>query len=142
MANAIFNSFKTELMGGIDLEGVTIKAMLVDETYVADMNIDTHTRRSDVQAYEVSGDGYTAGGKTLENVSVSQDSTADAAVFDADDVTWQSATITTRGAILYISTGNAANDNLIGFVDFGSNKIADEGDLTIQWNADGIFRLA
>lgn len=138
MASVIYNSFKKEIADTIDIDAVTIKVMLVTSAYTP--NIDTHTRRSSV-TNEVTGTGYTAGGATLTGLTVTQNNTTDKGVIDANDVTWSTSTITARGAVIYVSTGVAANDNLIAYIDFGVDKVSDTGDFTIQWNASGIITL-
>lgn len=138
MANAIYNSFKQDIFSGdIDLNTDTLKVMLVSGAYTPD--IDAHSFRSSVTS-EVIGSGYVAGGLTLSGVSVTKDNTNDRSVFDASDSIWVNATITdARGAVLYKSTGNAATDRLIEYVDFGSNKSSSAGDFKIEWGANGII---
>lgn len=138
MASVIYNSFKKEILDTINIDAVTVKVMLVTSAYTP--NIDTHTRRSSV-TNEVAGSGYTTGGATLTGVAITQNNTTDKGVFDANDITWSSSTITARGAVIYVSTGVAANDNLIAYIDFGTDKVSDNGDFTIQWNASGIITL-
>lgn len=140
MANAVFNSFKRDVMNGaIDLDTDTLKVMLVTSAYSP--NIDTHTKRSDI-TNEVVGAGYVAGGATLANPTVTADNTDDEGVFDADDVTWTSSTITARGAVIYKSRGGAASaDELVGYVDFGSDYTSTGGNFTITWAAEGILNL-
>ena len=140
MANVVYNSFKKKIMdGSIDLDTDTIKVALVTSSYSPDK--DNHDFFDDVQSYEVSGDGYTAGGATLNNKSVTQDNTNDRGVFDADDVTWSNSTITARGAVLYKDTGDPSTSPLICYFDFGEDKSSSNGDFTIQWNADGILYI-
>jgi hypothetical protein len=139
MANIIYNSFFADLQNGlIDLTDDTIKVMLVTSAYTP--NRDTHTKRSNV-TNEVVGEGYTAGGETLAGKLVTQDNDNDRAQFDASDVSWTESTITARGAVIYKSTGTAANDNLITYIDFGENKISSNGIFEILWNANGILSL-
>lgn len=140
MADLIYNSFKRDLMNGsIDLDTDTIKVMLVTSAYTPDQ--DAHTKRSDV-TNEVTGTGYSAGGATLANKSVAVDNTDNEGVFDADDVTWATSTITARGAVLYKSRGGAATaDELICYIDFGSDKSSSGGNFTIQWGSEGIINL-
>lgn len=141
MASVVYNSFKKEgINGTIDLDTDTIKVMLVTSTYSA--NIDTHTKRSDI-TNEVSGTGYTSGGATLANKTVTQDNTNDRGVFDADDSSWSTATITARAAVLYKSRGGAASaDELICYVDFGSDFTSTAGTFLITWSSSGILYLA
>jgi hypothetical protein len=66
---------------------------------------------------EVVGTGYTAGGNTLTNVTVQQSGTT--AFFDFDNVVWNPANFTARGALIYnTSLGNLA----VAVLDFGADK--------------------
>jgi len=141
MANAVYNSFKRDIMNGsIDLDTDTIKIMLTTSSYTP--NIDTHTKRSDI-TNEVSGTGYTAGGATLANKAVTADNTNDRGVFDADDVSWTTSTITARYAVLYKSRGGASSaDELIMYLDFSTDYTSTAGTFLITWNASGILTLS
>jgi len=138
MANVIYNSFKRDVfLGSVDLLNDTVKLMLVTSAYVP--NIDTHAKRSDI-TNEVVGTGYTAGGVTLANKTVTVNNTTDRSVFDADDVTIPDATITARGAVLYKSRGGAATaDELIGYLDFLVDKTSGGGNFDITFDAAGIL---
>lgn len=140
MANVIFNSFKRDIMNGaLDLDTDTIKVMLVTSAYTPDQ--DAHTKRSDI-TNEVSGTGYSAGGSALANKAVTADNTDNEGVFDADDLSWASATITARGAVLYKARGGAASaDELLCYIDFGSDIASTGGTFLITWNAEGIINL-
>lgn len=139
MADVVFNSFKKKIMdGSIDLDTDTIKVALVTSSYTPDQ--DSHDFFDDV-TNEVSGTGYTAGGAALANKSVTADNTDNEGVFDADDVTWSSSTITARGAVIYKSTGTASTSPLIAYIDFGSDKSSSAGNFTISWNSEGILNL-
>lgn len=140
MASVIYNSFKRDIQNGsIDLDTDTIKVALVTSSYSP--NIDTHTKFSDV-TNEVSGTGYSAGGSTLTTPTVIADTTNDRGVFDADDVTWGSSTITARGAVIYKSTGTSSTSPLIAYIDFTSDKTSSSGNFTITWSASGILYLS
>lgn len=140
MANAIYNSFKYDCStGAIDLNTDTFKIMLVTSTYTP--NIDTHTKRSDI-TNEVSGTGYSAGGATLSGVSVTNDTTNDRTAFDATDPTWASSTITARGAVIYKSRGGASSaDELVCYLDFGSDITSTAATFTVTFGANGILLL-
>lgn len=140
MADVIYNSFKMYIMnGGIDLDTDTIKVALVTSSYTPDQ--DAHDHFDDI-SNEVTGTGYTAGGKTITTPAVTQDNSGNKGVFDGDDVSWTTSTITARGAILYKSTGTASTSPLIAYIDFGGDKVSTAGTFTIQWNASGILNLA
>jgi hypothetical protein len=125
--------------GALDLDTDTIKVMLVTSSYTADQ--DAHTKRSDI-TNEVSGTGYSAGGSALANKAVTADNTDNEGVFDADDLTWSTSTITARGAVLYKSRGGASSaDELLCYIDFGADKSSSAGNFTLQWDAEGIINL-
>jgi len=140
MANIVFNSFKRDIANGsIDLDTDTIKVMLVTSSYTP--NQDSHSKRSDV-TNEVTGTGYSTGGSALANKTVTQDNTNNKGVFDADNITWSTSTITARGAVLYKSRGGASSaDELICYIDFGSDYSSSSGDFTITFGASGILTL-
>jgi hypothetical protein len=137
MANATYNAFK-EALFSTDLSAVTFKAMLVTDSYTPD--IDADLDRADV-TNEVTGDGYTEGGEELANVTFTKDEANDRLVFDADSVVWADASITARGAVVYISTGTAADDTLVLYKDFGADKTSSNGAFTLDWGDDGILYL-
>jgi hypothetical protein len=67
---------------------------------------------------EITGTGYVAGGKALTNVvPAANDSVAYISFLN---VTWNPASFTARGALIYNSTTNAA----VAVLDFGSDKTA------------------
>lgn len=140
MADVIYNAFKKYLMNGsVDLDTDTINVILVTSTYVP--NQDTHAFRSDI-TNEVVGTGYTAGGQALASKTVTQDDIDNEGVFDAADITWTTATITARAAVLCKIRGGAATlDEIICYIDFGADKTSTGGNFTIQWNAEGILNL-
>ncbi len=138
MADVIYNSFKRDIMkGSIDLDTDTIKIMLVTSSYTPDQ--DAHTKRSDV-TNEVTGTGYTTGGTTILNPTVTVDNTDNEGVFDGDDPVWTTSTITARGAVIYKSRGGASSaDELICYKDFGSDKSSSAGNFTVVFDAEGIL---
>ncbi len=140
MPNAVYNSFKKRLLeAGINFVSDTIKCALVTSSYTP--NIDTHEYFSHV-TNEVSGGGYSAGGATLANKSVSQDNADNEGVFDANDVSWTNSTLTARAAVLYKSTGVSATSPLIAYIDFGENKSSSDSTFLIEWSAEGILNLS
>ena len=85
-------------------------------TAAADLNADTLVYTT---ANEVVGTGYTAGGKTLTGVTINKSGST--AYLDFDDVTWDPASFTARGALIYnTNLGNLA----IAVLDFGADKTA------------------
>jgi hypothetical protein len=79
---------------------------------------------------EVSGPGYTAGGNTL-TISQVPTSSGTTAFLDFADTTWTSATITARGALIYLANGGT--NPAVAVLDFGSDKTSTAGDFTVQF---------
>jgi hypothetical protein len=143
MANIIYNSFKRDILKAlINCETDTIKVMLVGASYT--FNVDTHEKRSDVVAHEVSGAGYPAGGVPLVSKTVTLDLPNNEAVFDADNPVISTATISNAvGAVVYKSRGGAASaDELICYNEFAAPASSTSGDFTININANGVCRVA
>ena len=92
---------------------------------------------------EVTGTGYSAGGNILI-VSQVPTSTGTTAFLDFSDTTWTTATITARGALIYLANGTT--NPAIAVLDFGGDKTSTAGDFTIQFPAadatNAILRIA
>jgi hypothetical protein len=70
---------------------------------------------------------YSAGGGALTNVTPTTSGTTGFA--DFNDLTFTSATITARGALIY--NDSAAGDPAVVVLDFGSDKTSTAGDFTV-----------
>jgi hypothetical protein len=92
---------------------------------------------------EVTGTGYSAGGNTLV-VSQVPTSTGTTAFIDFADTTWTTATITARGALIYLANGTT--NPAVAVLDFGGDKTSTAGNFTIQFPAadatNAILRIA
>ena len=91
---------------------------------------------------EIASSGsYTTGGGTLTNVTPSVDGTT--AITDFDDISFTTATITARGALIYNSS---ATNAAVAALDFGSDKTSTTGTFTIQFPtvdaSNAIIRIA
>lgn len=138
MASGMYTSAKKYIGDGtVDLNSDTFKVMLVTASYTYSA---AHDFRDDI-TNEVSGTGYSSGGAALGSPTFNNSGTT--AVFDGSDVTWSSSTITARGAVIYKSRGGASSsDEVLFFIDFGSDKSSSAGDFTITWAAGGIAVLS
>ncbi len=139
--NYMCTSFKQELLTGThnftNATGNTFKIALYDNNASFTAATTAYTATD-----EVSGTGYTATGETLTNVTPTSSGTT--AFTDFADVTWSSATITARGALIYNDT--AAGDPSVVVLDFGSDKSSSSGDFQIIFPTadatDAIIRIA
>jgi hypothetical protein len=138
--NYMCTSFKKELLEGLhDFNasgGDTYKLALYDNTATLDASTTVYTTTG-----EISGTGYSAGGSALTNVDPTSSGTT--GFCDFDDLTFSTATITARGALIYNSTnGNRA----VVVLDFGSDKTSTAGDFTIVFPtadaSNAIIRIA
>lgn len=76
------------------------------------------------------GNGYTAGGETMTNISASKDTTGTEVDVAADNITWTASAgpiATTGAAILYNSTH--ANKTVVLSIDFGADYDTADGKL-------------
>jgi hypothetical protein len=131
---------KQLLLGGFNLTTDTIKVALLNSSHSDDP--DTLEYFDDVSTNEISGTGYTAGGKTLSSKSVSQDNTNNLAKFDAADVEWDPLTASNiRYACVYKYTGTNSTSPILCIIDFGSAYSPSGGLFKIIWGDNGIFRI-
>ena len=139
--NFMCTSFKQELLEAVhnfkNSGGSTFKLALYDNNASFDASTTAYTTTD-----EVSGTGYTAGGGTLTRVDPSASGTT--AFTDFADLTFSSATITARGALIYNDT--AAGDPSVVVLDFGADKTSTAGDFTIVFPtadaSNAIIRIA
>lgn len=141
MASVFYNNYFEELgKGNINYSANTFKLMLVTTSYTPD--VDTHAFRSDVTG-EASGTGYTAGGQTVDSVTITQDNTNNRAVVDFADETFSAVTLTNvNAAILYKSTGVSSTDILIAYIEFAEGAQSTvANDFIVQPNASGVLTI-
>ena len=139
--NFMCTSFKKELMTATHdftaSTGNTFKLALYTNSASFDASTTAYTATN-----EVSGTGYSAGGGTLTNITPTTSGTT--AFADFSDLTFSTATITARGALIYNDT--AAGDPSVVVLDFGGDKTSTAGDFTIVFpTADAstaIIRIA
>ena len=108
-------SFKVGLYNGkFNLASDTIKMAL----YNGNANLN-QTTTAYTSVNEVSGTGYTAGGKIMTGVTISYDATNSVAYVNFANVVWNPAAFTARCALIYDATASNAS---IAVIDFGSDK--------------------
>ena len=137
--NFLCTSFKKEVLEGLhdfNVGANTYKLALYDNnaSFTAATTVYTATN-------EISGTGYSAGGGTLTNIDPTTSGTT--AFIDFADLTFSSATITARGALIYNSTNG---NRTVCVLDFGSDKTSTAGDFTIVFPtadaSNAIVRIA
>ena len=103
-------------------------------------NQDTHQYWASASANEIAnGNGYATGGSTLAGKTMVYTAAENAIHFDADDLTWGTATISASQAVIYDTT--TAGSPLLGWVDFGGTVSSTSGDFKITWGTAGLFTI-
>jgi hypothetical protein len=133
LANAIFPKYKEAILqsaANSNMSSGTVKVALVDtDTYSYNA---AHEFLSSVSGRV--GTDQTIGSKTFTN-----------GVFDGDNVTFPAVSGASAEALLiYIDTGTAGTSRLIAFIDTGVTGlpvVPNGGDITVTFNASGIFAL-
>lgn len=129
--NFMCTSFKVELMRGIHnfttSTGNTFKLALYTNSASFTAATTAYTTSNEVTA---SG-SYAAGGGTLTNVTPTSSGTT--AFTDFADLSFTTATITARGALIYNDT--ATGDPTVVVLDFGSDKTSTSGTFQIIFPA-------
>lgn len=123
----------------IDLLADSIKNALFNSTPTPNFDTNTSYSAAPYTTNELTGTGYTAGG--VANTSPTITVSSGTLVYDANDVSWTSATFSgARCALGYddtISTPTAKP--VIYLVNFGADFGVTAGTFTIQWAVAGIF---
>ena len=127
ISQAMCTSFKVGILDGtFDFSSGT------SQTFKIALYTSSATLGATTTAYsatnEVSGTGYTAGGNTL-TISANPTSSGTTAYLDFADTTWSTATITARGALIYLANGTT--NPAVAVLDFGADKTSTAGDFTV-----------
>jgi hypothetical protein len=134
MANALYPKYKEALLDGlanIDINDGTVKVALID---LADYTYSSaHDFWDDASAASV-GTPQTINTTTVTN-----------GLFDGDNVTFTAVSgDPCEALIIWIDTGTPATSRLVAFIDTGVTGLPvtpNGGDITITWNASGIFSV-
>jgi len=122
ITTAMCTSFKQELLEAEhDFTADTFKLALFTSSASLDATTTAYATTN-----EVSGTGYTAGGATLTVVAPTTSGTT--AFVDFNDVSFSSATITARGALIYNSS---KSNKAVAVYDFGADQSATNATFTV-----------
>jgi hypothetical protein len=130
--NYMCTSFKDQILEAVhdfrSSGGDTFKIAL----YTSSATLDATTTAYSATDEVANSGTYAAGGGTLTNVSPTTSGTT--AFTDFDDISFTSATINARGALIYNSTPTHTYTNpSVAVLDFGGDKISTSGTFTIQF---------
>ena len=132
ITQAMCTSFKDQILEAVhDFRtsgGDVFKLALYSSAATLDATTTAYTSSN-----EIANSGtYAAGGGSLTNVTPT--TTGTTAFTDFDDISFTSATINARGALIYNSTPTHTYTNpSVVVLDFGGDKISTSGTFTIQF---------
>lgn len=109
--------FKDNLLNGLENFSLASPYVYKIALYTANAALDASTLAYST-TNEITGTGYTAGGRTL--VVIPPAYSGSTAYVSFNNVTWTPASFTCRGALIYNSTTGAA----VAVLNFGSDKTA------------------
>ena len=145
ITQAMCTSFKDQILEAVhDFRtsgGDVFKLALYSSAATLDATTTAYTSSN-----EVANSGtYAAGGGSLTNVTPT--TTGTTAFTDFDDISFTSATINARGALIYNSTPTHTYTNpSVVVLDFGGDKISTAGTFTIQFptadSSNAIIRIS
>lgn len=134
MADLLYPLGKEAILNGdIDIDTDTIKVALVDLT--ADYTYSAaHQFKSSVTSYSGTTD------QTVTPITKTS-GTVDSSGSPTFSSVSQSSTKTVGALVVYKDTGAAATSPLIAYIDITSPVTPNGGDISITWNASGIFAI-
>ena len=128
-SSAVCNTFKNQLLSGTHDFDQTSGDIFKVAMYISTATIGKSTTDY-LSAGETSGTGYDATGKKLAIGSQTHKLASDTAIVDWANLSWQTATITARGALIY---NDSQADKAVCVLDFGGDKTAKAGNFTIKF---------
>ena len=146
ITQTLCTSFKVELLNGIHAFSTTVaRGDTSADSFKLALYTSSASLGAGTTAYtssnEVSGTGYSATGSALTVVAPTSSGTT--ALLDFNDLTFSTATITARGALIYNDT---QSDKAVAVLDFGGDKTSTAGDFTIVFPtadaSNAIIRIA
>jgi hypothetical protein len=136
MANAIYPKYKEAILSGgtnTDLINGTVKVILID---TADYTYDAaHDFLNDVAAAGRVATATIGATKTVTDGTFKSTTTSTFTSVSGDQ---------SEALIIYIDTGVESTSRLVAYIDTGVTGLPvtpNSGDITITWNASGIFTI-
>jgi hypothetical protein len=128
------NAIEQILIGNIDFDADTFAVILLQSGYT--FSADGNPGYTHVDSHEITSTGYTASGKNITTVTVTQRDSVDNVQVDFSDLTWSNlGSDVIRHAVCFDET--ATNDPLVFRMEISTNS--NGGDYTIQWGTSGII---
>ena len=130
IVQGLTTQFKVNCLNGVENFNTGTPYTYKIALYNANANLD-NTTTAYTTDNEITGTGYTAGGAVLSPIVPAANVTANTAYVSFQNVTWNPASFTTRGALIY----NATTGSAVAVLNFGSDKIC-TSTFTVTFPAD------
>jgi hypothetical protein len=130
LSQGLTTTFKQNCLSGLENFAVGTPYTYKIALYSSTANLSNYTTAYTVDG-EITGTGYTLGGKVLTVIPPAANNTSNTVYVSFANVTWNPASFTCGGALIYNSTTNAS----VCVLNFGSNKTA-ANTFTITFPAD------
>jgi hypothetical protein len=141
----VYESFKKNMQNGtLDMDTDVLKVVLWQT--LSGVSIPTASLAGSLTSTQVTnGNGYTTGGKTLSNTSVTISGSN--AKFDADDTWWSAngGSIQNMAAFtIQLTNGTSANAVLVGWGQLSTTavSITNTNRVTLQWASTGLYTVS
>ena len=126
--------------GTLDWQANTIRVALLNQNFVPNLGA-SDPLFSIAQGSQISGPGYTSGGRTLTNKLLGYSSTLLRTTLWADPAVWEDSTLTAHWALIYRDTGSALSSPLIAIAGDGSPVSSNLASLTVSW-PNGVLQVS
>jgi len=144
ITTAVCNTFKTGLLAKIFNFTQTTGDVFKIALYTSSATINRDTTEYTTGNEVASGGKYTTAGKALTVGSQTYTLKTSTACVDFANVTWETSTITARGALIY--NDSATGDKSVCALNFGGDKTSTSGTFTVQFpdltDTEAIIRIA
>lgn len=145
MPNFVYTIAKDRILKAtLNFETADLRVALLMTNTTANSEEDALTIGGFTTPDDFDGTGYTAGGAALASLAVNRDDPNNRAEFDATDLVFSALGAGSRqiqAALLYLFVTNFSSSIPIAYIDTGGFPVtANGGDITLQWNAEGILQ--
>ena len=129
-----FNHFKDVCLDDLDWNTTELKIALIEDTYAVDLTDTLITELT--TSHECSGVGYTAGGKVLAGLTITNGQ------ITVNPATWTGLTSNVRYVVLYANgTVHGLSSPVLLLYDLGSTLNLAAVDWTFSWTSNILYEL-
>lgn len=129
-----FNHFKDVCLDDLDWNTTELKIALIEDSYAVDLTDTLITELT--TSHECSGTGYTAGGKVLAGLTITNGQVT------VNPATWTGLTANVRYVALYANgTVHGLTNPLLLLYDLGSTLNLAAVDWTFSWTSNILYEL-